>query len=46
VEEMEKYEKLIKGVIKRMAKNNESFQLIKNDKGDELVRFHIGAINN
>lgn len=46
VEEMEKYEKVIKGVIKRMAKNNEGLQLIRNEKGEELVRFHIGAINN
>lgn len=46
MEEMDKYEKLVKGVIRRMARNNEGFQLIQNHNGEEMVRFHIGTGNN
>lgn len=40
---MEKFNKIVRAVIKRMANKEKIFQLIEDANGQEIVRFHPGT---
>ncbi len=41
---MEKFNKIVRGIIKRMADKEKIFQIIKEEDGQEVIRFHPGVM--
>jgi hypothetical protein len=42
LEQMDKFEKVTKGIIKRMANKERIFQISSDEKDQDVVRFHPG----
>lgn len=42
-QQMERFNKVVRGVIKRMADKEKIFQIIEDETGSEIVRFHPSA---
>lgn len=40
MDQLSKYEKLVKGIIKRMAQKDRIFQIMKNNDNEQMLRFH------